>query len=116
MNINFTAHSMTLMIRVFKAVGYGELLASVENFEDLQKKDKQKQMGKKLIQMIFERRGYAERELNAFLEAVTGVKNIENMNFKEYRELEQAVFGHEDFQDFFMSAQASVMEMFKALK
>ena len=114
-SINFTGHSTSLLIRVFKAVGYAEFIAEAdaETLLDEKKQDGQKN---KLIKLIFERRGYAERELNAFFTDVTGVNDIEKLGYKEYSEIENAVYGHEDFKDFFMSAQQSVAAMFGALR
>jgi len=117
MNINFTAHSVSLMVRVFKAIGYADFISEIENVDDFKKNEElQKAELKKLMRLIFERAGYAEREINAFLSEVTGINDLEKLDYKKYTEIRSAVFKHEDFKDFFMSAQLSVVEMFSALQ
>ncbi len=122
MTVNFTAHSVSLFIRVLKAVGYADVIEDMAQKEqkevaDLMKSaEAQAAQTKQLIGLIFKNTGYAEREINAFLSDVTGAKDIEKMGFKDYETLRKAVFEHEDFRDFFMSAQRTVADMFAALK
>jgi hypothetical protein len=119
-NVNLDAHAMSMFIRVLDAVGYGEFISNAD-FKKMNKgteKEKdvehQKQL-KELVKLIFKKRAEAEHELCDFLEACTGIKNIQKMRFDEYSRIESAVFGDKDFKDFFMSAQQSVVGMFSAL-
>lgn len=117
MTINFTAHSVNLFIRVLNAIGYGDFIVAVDVNSLADNEKKQELEVKKLMRMIFENAGQpeAEKAINAFLCEVAGIKDVPQ-HYKEYAELRTAVFQHEEFKDFFMSAQASVVEMFQGLQ
>jgi len=62
------------------------------------------QKGEELVALVLENIPNAEVEVNTFLEAVTGEKNVASLPFMEYDELTSHVFGAVDFPSFFQSA------------
>ena len=120
--VKFTAHSVSLFIDVLNEVGYTEIVAEMagktgaEIKTIMKDEEVQRQQTKHLIELIFNSLGCAEEKLHEFLADVTGTTDIKKMGFREYEAIRKSVFEHEDFRDFFMSAQRTAVDLFAALK
>lgn len=80
-------------------------LTDVKSIEEMAaNEDVAEQKSKELLTMVCENMHMAEKEVNDFVEQVTGRTGIADLPFAEYDKLTAGVFSSEDFPAFFQSA------------
>jgi hypothetical protein len=106
-NYRFTAHHLFLFTKVLAKAGITQA-GTGYTAKQLEKIGKDKtyaqQQSQKMIELVIGSIGDIEPEFNAFMEAVTGKQDVANMDFEEFDQITEDVFGSEKFAGFFKSA------------